>query len=225
MRLIGYFTAAPGASPSPGELRRHLQTRLPDYMIPAALTAVPEFPLTANGKLDRTTLLRLDGSRPEVDAPYVAPADEMERLLASLFQEALRVDRVGVHDNFFELGANSLLLVQVHRKLRERLQREIPVVRLFQYPNVAALAKELSDPPPAGQLRDTQQTRDRVARRKAAREKRSSSTLQATTRHMPDPGDAPVHAEQRRPELADDPVGIADEGASRSGPTGDTADV
>ena len=180
MRLVGYFVGA-GESPSAGAVRRHLQASLPDYMIPAALIAVPAFPLTGNGKLDRVALLALEGSRPEVDVAYTAPADEMERLLVSLFQEALGIDRVGVHDNFFELGANSLLLVQVHRRLRERLQHDIAVVRLFQYPTVSALARELAGQPSAAQHLDPQPARDRGARRRAARDKRNSASPQPLT--------------------------------------------
>jgi acyl-coenzyme A synthetase/AMP-(fatty) acid ligase/acyl carrier protein len=173
MRLTGYVIAA-GEPPSAVALRRHLQGRLPDYMIPASFIPVPSFPLTANGKLDRAALIRLDGSRPETDIAYAAPQDDMERLLASLFAEALAIDRVGIHDNFFDLGANSLLLVQLHRQLRERLGQDISVIRLFQFTTVASLARELARPPSAVQSPDAQQAHDRGMQRRAARERRES---------------------------------------------------
>jgi acyl-coenzyme A synthetase/AMP-(fatty) acid ligase/acyl carrier protein len=173
-RLVGYFVAAPGGPPATGALRHHLQARLPDYMIPAALVAVGAFPMTANGKLDRDALPPPDDGRPEVDAPYNSPKGEVERRIAAVFQEVLGIRRVGLHDNFFELGANSLLLVQVHRKLRARLERDMPVIRLFQYPTVAALAGQLADHEAGEQVSATQQAQERVARRKASREKRRS---------------------------------------------------
>jgi acyl carrier protein len=156
-------------------------------MIPAVLLAVPAFPLTTNGKLDRAALLKLDGGRPELDA-FCAPQSEMERLIASLFQEVLEVDAVGLHDNFFDLGANSLLLVQVHRRLRERLKRDIPVVRLFQHPTVATLAQELADRPSAAE-HEAAERLERGARRRAAREKRNSRYPERVWRSVLDSGE------------------------------------
>jgi amino acid adenylation domain-containing protein len=173
MRLIGYFIPAADEVPATGELRRHLQAQLPDYMIPAALIAVETFPVTVNGKLDRAALPRPDHSRPQVDGAYAAPEGELEQGIAALFREVLGIERVGLHDNFFDLGANSLLLVRVHRKLREQLARDIPVIRLFQYPTVAALAEQLDDRQSAAQPSGPQQALERGARRKAARLKRS----------------------------------------------------
>jgi acyl carrier protein len=97
----------------------------------------------------------------------------MEQLIGSLFQGALGVDRVGVHENFFDLGANSLLLIQVHRELRRELQRDIPVVRLFQYPTVAALAQELSNQAPGSETKELAQAQARGTERRAARERRA----------------------------------------------------
>jgi acyl carrier protein len=102
----------------------------------------------------------------------------MERLIAALFRDVLEVEQVGLHDNFFELGANSLLLVQVHRRLREQLEREIPVIRLFQHPTVAALARELADVRSAAQHPGPSEEHERGARRKAARERRNSRHLE-----------------------------------------------
>jgi acyl carrier protein len=168
MRLVAYFIPAAGETPALGALRRHLQTHLPDYMNPTRLVAVAAFPLTTNGKLDRAALSRLDDSRPAMDTAYAPPENAVERTIASVFREVLGIDKVGLHDNFFDLGANSLLLVQAQRALRDRLQRDIPVIRLFQHPTVAALAAQLVDQAPGAPASKPLPARDRAARRKAA---------------------------------------------------------
>jgi amino acid adenylation domain-containing protein len=174
MRLVGYFVPAPGEPPAAIELRRYLQARMPEYMVPATLIQVDAFTMTANGKLDREALPRPeDDSWRASDEAYRAPESALERRIAAAFQEVLGIGRVGLHDNFFDLGANSLLLVQVHRKLCQELDLDLPVISLFQYPTLAALAAHLADRQP-GQPSATQQARQRAARRKAAREKRRS---------------------------------------------------
>jgi len=175
VRLVGYFVPAGAEPPSAGELLRHLKDQLPDYMVPRALIPVNAFPLTPNGKLDRAALPRPDESRPEVDAAYVPPEGELEVAIASVLREVLALDRVGLHDNFFDLGANSLLIMQAHRKLRDHLRRDVPVVMMFQFPTIAALAGRLGDRPSVEPPSALQQARERVARRKSARQNRRPS--------------------------------------------------
>ncbi|RKH36324.1 non-ribosomal peptide synthetase, partial [Corallococcus llansteffanensis] len=106
-RLVAYLVLAPD-SPSVSELRRALQQQLPGYMVPAHLLPLDALPLTPNGKLDRRALPAPD-ARPSLDTGFVAPQSALEQQLASAWQSVLRLDKVGVHDNFFDLGGNSLL--------------------------------------------------------------------------------------------------------------------
>lgn len=126
------------------DLRKWLKERLPDYMMPSAFVVLDKLPLTPNGKVDRRALPAPEEARPEMEEKFIAPQTEMARAIAAVWQQALRLDKVGIHDNFFELGGNSLLLVQVHTKLREALNCEITMVDIFQHPTIDALARHLS---------------------------------------------------------------------------------
>jgi acyl carrier protein len=126
------------------DVRDFMREQLPEYMLPSAIVRLEVFPLTPNGKLDRKALPSPNGSRHETSGPYVAPRSELERLIGDVWRDALGVERVGVEDNFFNLGGHSLLLIRVNNKLRETLRIELPVVELFKYPTVSALAEHLS---------------------------------------------------------------------------------
>ena len=102
------------------------------------------------------------------------PEGALEEAIAAVFRQVLGINRVGIHDNFFDLGAHSLLIVQAQRKLRETLDRDVPAILLFQYPTIAALAAHLGDRPHDDRHAATQQIRDRVAQQKAARRRRGS---------------------------------------------------
>jgi natural product biosynthesis luciferase-like monooxygenase protein len=132
---------------SGGELvpiwRQFLKERLPEYMLPSAFVVLDAMPLTPNGKVDRVALPDPDRARIETAATYVAPASELEHTIASVWQELLNLERVGAHDNFFDIGANSLLMVQAHSLLKDRLQRPLSLVDLFRFPTVTALAGSL----------------------------------------------------------------------------------
>jgi amino acid adenylation domain-containing protein len=143
-RLIAYVVPAQGATPTIGELRRLLQTKLPDYMVPSAFVFLEVLPLTPNGKVDRRALPALVGLRPELEAAYIAPRTHVERIIAAVWQEVLRIERVGLHDNFFDLGGHSLLLGQVYSKLHEVFGNEIAMIDMFEYPTIDALTKYLS---------------------------------------------------------------------------------
>jgi hypothetical protein len=136
-------------SASHDELRRFLQERLPEYMIPAAFMAIQAVPLSLNGKADRRALPAPEISRPQLNATYTAPQTAIERMIASIWQDVLHIDTVGLHDNFFDLGGHSLLMARVHSKLREIGTSDISIVDLFQYPTVNTLARYLSRQPTA----------------------------------------------------------------------------
>jgi len=135
-RLVAYYTAD---APLPIEaLRAHLQGRLPDYMVPSAYVWLALLPLTANGKLDRKGLPVPDASA-LLSRGYEAPEGEVETLLAQIWQDVLKLDRVGRHDHFFELGGHSLLAVSLIERMRQAgLSTDVRV--LFNQPSLAALA-------------------------------------------------------------------------------------
>jgi hypothetical protein len=143
-RLVAYLLASEGALPSVNELRGFLGGKLPDYMVPAAFVVLEAYPLTPNGKIDRRALPPPDSLRPDLEATYVAPQSETERAIAAIWRDALGLPQLGIHDNFFDLGGHSLLMAQVHSKLRRVFPRDLSMVELFQYPTIAALATHLS---------------------------------------------------------------------------------
>lgn len=117
-RLVAYVVWEEGVQPLGSELRRHLRTKLPDYMIPGVVVDMDELPLTPNGKVDRN---RLPNPLESIDTgEYVEPEGELERQVADVWSELLDVDRVGRDDNFFELGGHSLLAVQAVTRMKER---------------------------------------------------------------------------------------------------------
>jgi SagB-type dehydrogenase family enzyme len=136
------------ASQVSATLRSYLREKLPEYMLPSLFRVVEQLPLTANGKVDRKALSAPALIEHEALArPYAPPTTDLERVLAEIWAEVLQVERPGIHDNFVELGGNSLHIVQLHQKLQQALQREIVIVELFQYPTIAALAEALGQEP------------------------------------------------------------------------------
>lgn len=144
-QLLAYVTTHSGSEPESQELRSFLQVRLPDHMIPIAFIHLQSFPLTPNGKINRQALPLPDPRRKASAAAYLAPNTELEQIIASAWQEALSLDRIGLEDNFFDLGAHSLLMFQVNGKLKTLLSRELPLIQMFRYPTVSSLAKFLEE--------------------------------------------------------------------------------
>ena len=141
-RLVAYLVGRDGgAPPAPAELRAFLGERLPDYMLPAAWVVLPRLPLTANGKLDRKALPAPDAAPGAGE--YVPPRTAVERELAAIWAAVLRVERVGVEENFFELGGDSILTLQVVSKASRAGLRVAPR-QLFDHPTVARLAAALA---------------------------------------------------------------------------------
>ncbi|HEX8212536.1 MAG TPA: amino acid adenylation domain-containing protein [Longimicrobium sp.] len=127
-----------------GELRRSLATRLPEHMVPAGWVVLSRLPLSPNGKVDRRALPAPEAAGSAPREAYVAPQTGAERTLAEIWQGVLGVERVGADDNFFDLGGNSLLLLQVFGRLRKAHPGEISVVELFQHPTIRTLAARLN---------------------------------------------------------------------------------
>jgi non-ribosomal peptide synthase protein (TIGR01720 family) len=123
-----------------GELRAHLAGRLPDYMVPAAFVVLEQLPLAANGKIDQRRLPVPEYTRESADAPFVAPRTAAEARLAQIWQEVLRIAQIGVHDNFFALGGDSMLSIQIVARAKE-VGLQLTPKQIFQHQTVAALAQ------------------------------------------------------------------------------------
>ena len=138
-RLVGYFVPRPGREAGTNDLRRHLGALLPDYMVPSAFVALDSLPRTPSGKIDRLALPAPEMRRPALEVPYAAPQTAVQRTLAEVWADRLGLDRVGLDDNFFDLGGNSLLSIQCIAQLEERGLR-LPIVKHYQHPTVRACA-------------------------------------------------------------------------------------
>jgi non-ribosomal peptide synthetase component F len=142
-QLVAYFVPASGAAPSPADLRTFLSGKLPQYLIPARFISLAAFPLSPNGKVDRAAL-----PAPVVangGAAVEAPSTQLEQTLVELWQRILRVERVGLDDNFFDLGGDSLMIVAVHSNLQKVFEAEIPVTDLFEFTTIRTLARHLGE--------------------------------------------------------------------------------
>jgi amino acid adenylation domain-containing protein len=142
-RLVGYVVPEPGRTLTVENLHRFLGERLPDYMVPPVFVTMEALPITHNGKVDRNSLPKPGRERPEMEQPYIAPCNTLETDLCQIWAEVLGLDRVGTHDNFFNLGGTSILGVRLVEVIKKRLQVDVPIVKLFQYPNVKLLAEYL----------------------------------------------------------------------------------
>ena len=142
-QLTAYIVPQYNSSYTHNKLRSFLQQRLPDYMLPSAFVMLESLPLTANGKVDRHKLPAPSRERPQLEQAYIAPQTDLERLLAGILSELLKIDRVGIDDNFFDLGGTSISILQVAMRLQQELGIELPTVKLFQYSTIGSLANYL----------------------------------------------------------------------------------
>jgi len=140
-RLVAYIVAE-GAPPSPSEVREALRRRLPEYMLPAAIVALPRLPLTSNGKLDRRALPAPDPTRAAATGELAAPETPAQQALADIWCGLLRLERVGIHDNFFELGGDSILAIHLVAQARTAGLAVTPQ-DVFECPTIASLAERV----------------------------------------------------------------------------------
>jgi amino acid adenylation domain-containing protein len=138
-RLVAYVVPE-GTAPGSADLRRFLQQRLPDFMVPSAFMVMETLPLSPTGKVDRRGLPAPGEARPDLGQAFVPPRDSIEEAVAGIWATMLRVDRVGVHDDFFALGGHSLLATQVVSRILAELEVELPLRAIFETPTVASLA-------------------------------------------------------------------------------------
>jgi amino acid adenylation domain-containing protein len=173
-KLVAYVVGPAGAA----ELRRHVAECLPDYMVPAAFVSLAALPLTENGKLDRAALPQPEAGRAANAAPAVAPRTESERSIAAVWREVLGCHEVGIHDNFFDLGGHSLLLVQAHARLQAWAGPQLSLLDLFQHPTIHSLAEHLARAGKAAAGRLPNRSEARTARRDTMAQQRAARRQQ-----------------------------------------------
>ncbi len=140
-RLVAYVVLKQNQAATSDQLRRFLQQKLPDYMIPCVFVLLNALPLNANGKIDRRALPAPEQLRPDMSIPFVAPRTPIEQQIADIWVRVLNLERIGIHDNFFDLGGHSLLAAQVIFCLLQAFCVELRQHHLFQFPTVAELAR------------------------------------------------------------------------------------
>jgi amino acid adenylation domain-containing protein len=147
-RLVAYIVSSGGEVPATGDLRAHLKSELPDYMVPGAFVTLENLPLTPNGKVDRKALPKPDSSR-QGSGQQSVPRDDFEQVLLAAWRKVLGVDEIGIHDNFFELGGHSLLAVRLINEIRKVTGKELPLATLFRGATVEHMARVLREGPEA----------------------------------------------------------------------------
>ncbi len=124
------------------ELRKYLEGKLPDYMVPSVFVFIDAIPLTPSGKIDRKSLPESDLEQRALIDEYVSPETELEKKIASIWSKFLHIDKIGIHDNFFELGGNSLLATQIISRIRRLCQIELPLKDFFKAPTINEITKK-----------------------------------------------------------------------------------
>lgn len=181
-QLVAYIIANE-PTPTVSELRHFLRTKLPDYMVPSAYVMMTSFPITANGKIDRQALPLPAQTRPQLANTYQAPLGKAQKQLATIWQELLSLNEVGVNDNFFDLGGHSLLVIELQGRLQDTFGQEFPLTELFKRATIAAQAEFL-----ASQDTTPQQTAEKIAANVQARvHRRRLSRQQRRRRQHPKP--------------------------------------
>jgi len=142
-RLAAYYVCKPKAALTPEDLRAYVVAKLPHYMVPSFFIPMPSLPLSANGKIDRSAL-----PPPRIlatsETSSEGPVTKLEQVIARLWQDVLRVPSVGLDDNFFDLGGDSLLLIAVHAKLQKEVPTAIQITDLFEFPTIRGLTRHLN---------------------------------------------------------------------------------
>lgn len=142
-RLVAYYVASTTPPVTAARIRRSLAQVLPDFMVPTAITRLDAMPLTPGGKTDRLRLPAPSRERPPLESVYVMPSTALERVLVDIWTEVLAIDEVGIHDDFFELGGDSLGVAKVVGRVRMKLDVDLPFKAIFEAPTVARLAEHV----------------------------------------------------------------------------------
>jgi len=170
-RLVAYLTTKPETTVDVTVVRELTRDKMPAYMVPSHFIVLDTLPLNANGKIDKSKLpaatFRQD------DAGFARPRTQIEEYIATVWREELHVEQIGIDENFFDIGGNSLTLVRIHARLEEKMPDRVSVVDLFRYPTIRALAAFLDEQ--TGQQTAVQKARERAARRKQTNVRKRSA--------------------------------------------------
>ncbi|ACC85410.1 non-ribosomal peptide synthetase [Nostoc punctiforme] len=152
------------------KLLNYLEQKLPSYMVPSDCVILNALPLNRNGKVDRKLLPKLNKNVLKPETGAVPPKTEIEQTLAKIVREVLQIEKIGVYDNFFDLGANSIHLVQINKNIKILMGIEVQMVEIFQNPSISYLAKFFSQH--KGENKSFQAVAERAEKRKIAQQKR-----------------------------------------------------
>ena len=166
VRLRAYVQPVEGQTLSSDELSAFLAQRLPEYMLPSSYFLLKQMPLTSNGKIDRRALATGTATALDLSMSSVLPRNQAEQQIANIWQELLGLEKVGVYDNFFDLGGHSLLLAKVHMRLRQVFSKSVSVIDLFKYSTISSLSEFLTEE--NNQAPQFHNVLDRAARQRAA---------------------------------------------------------
>ncbi|MCI0485404.1 MAG: LLM class flavin-dependent oxidoreductase [Blastocatellia bacterium] len=176
-RLAAYSVASNDPVTGVPELQEYIRQRLPDYMVPSHFITLDQLPLTPNGKVDRKKLPAPEASRRDLKSKYMPPRDKLESLIAGIWQQALNIEKVGVQDNFFDLGGHSLLMAQVHSQLRDSLQNDLPLIKMLEHPTISSLAEFINKG--ASEPLALRQAQDRANKLRQGLERQRRTALKA----------------------------------------------
>jgi amino acid adenylation domain-containing protein len=137
-QLVAYYVAS--APIDEVQLRNHMLSRFPNYMVPVQFIPLEKLPITTNGKIDKDALPQPDTFRPILETEYVAAQNEFEEMIQDIWVEVMEIDRIGIHDNFLEIGGDSLAGIRVVSRLNQAFEIDFPVNLIFQKPTIAQLA-------------------------------------------------------------------------------------
>ncbi|MFK3820539.1 phosphopantetheine-binding protein, partial [Pseudomonas sp. NPDC089407] len=172
-QLVGYVVPADSTQEQNAlrdSLREALKAGLPDYMVPAHLLLLDKLPVTPNGKLDRKALPQPDAS--QLQGEYIAPQSELEQQIATIWADVLKLERVGLSDNFFQLGGHSLLATSVIVRIQEQAGITVELKELFESPVLADFSRQLEEITPV-----VDSTQDQLAKSLALLESLSAEEL------------------------------------------------
>lgn len=141
-KLVAYVISRPGTSPSTPELKEYLASRIPHYMVPGMFFFMEAFPLTANGKINRGALPK-PSLIVESEISYTNPSTVVQKKLLEIWKRKLNIEKIGITNNFFEMGGDSLMLLEVHREIKKQFNMEFSVIELFRFPTIESLTENL----------------------------------------------------------------------------------
>lgn len=142
-QIVAYYVNKDRNESIGAELRNYMKEKLPSYMVPAAFIQLEQFPLTPNGKIDLKKLPKPQNDQVSTEQ-FVPPRTEMEKAIIDIWKDILKIEKVGLNDNFFDLGGHSLIITQLQNRLREKLKLEISVIDLFNFPTVGSFANYIA---------------------------------------------------------------------------------